>query len=146
MTLFKIFFADCGCGLGSLNSSCSASGMCYCHTGVKGAKCDQCSSFYELLSSSGCQSCSQCELSLYQQILSALDLLSLTDSTLQMFQQLLQTDGQEAALVESLLLKQAPRPTSLMDRLRALKESLATLNETLLQSVEFSQRSNNKVI
>ena len=146
LTSLKFFLTDCRCGLGSLNGSCSASGTCYCHTGVMGAKCDGCSLLYELLSSSGCQRCSQCELSLYQSILSAVDLLFQTDGTLEMLQLKLQADTEAAALVEYMLGELLTRPNSLVAGLGALEESLATLNETLLQSYEFSQRSNTKVI
>lgn len=54
----------CGCGEGAINGSCSAEGECYCHPGVGGVKCDQCLPFTFNLSTSGCESCGECEQSL----------------------------------------------------------------------------------
>ena len=47
-----------------MNPTCSPEGRCSCQPGVVGDKCDQCEPYHTDLSSSGCQPCSQCELSL----------------------------------------------------------------------------------
>lgn len=47
-----------------MNQTCSHDGLCYCHDGVVGDKCDQCGPYHTGLSPSGCQPCSQCEQNL----------------------------------------------------------------------------------
>ena len=54
----------CGCGEGAVNTSCSSEGLCYCQPGVGRAKCDLCRPFTFNLSTSGCESCGECELGL----------------------------------------------------------------------------------
>lgn len=145
-TFFNVL-ADCRCGLGAVNSTCSNIGACYCQVGVTGLKCDQCLPFYHNLApASGCQRCTECELSLHQQIVSSLKILSHVNSTLSAFQLQLLTDMAADSLINTQLDTLTSRPDPLSNSLTATEGNLQDLNLTTLdQTRQFALRSNNKV-
>ena len=47
-----MYLKECNCNTSGTvdgNSSCNASGQCYCATGYEGDKCDTCSNFYYVI-------------------------------------------------------------------------------------------------
>ena len=48
----NMYLTECNCNTSGTvdgNSSCNASGQCYCATGYEGDKCDTCSNFYYVI-------------------------------------------------------------------------------------------------
>lgn len=126
--------------------SCSSNGTCNCTPGVTATKCDQCLPFHFDLSSSGCQRCSECEVSLNMQLYSTLPLITEIQNYSDLFQQLMIEDGASDSLINSSITALSVKQFTLFFNFNKIETSLHVLNETDLNLVfQFSLRTQNEV-
>lgn len=75
-----------------MNDSCSSDGQCYCQPGVGGVKCDLCQPFTFNLSTTGCESCGDCELELRDDLERESDILNNVSREVELVMQLSEVD------------------------------------------------------
>lgn len=130
-------FSECNCSLGSLNSSCSDDGICYCQPGVTRTYCDQCLPFHSNLSSSGCQPCAGCENILALQLSRATTTINSVQQNYSLYLRLTNVDLATNLLVNSSLWDLMVMRSMLFDALYVVQTDLNILNGTALNSLVF---------